>query len=186
MFKFTLKNRNCKSINSVKHPNIQCKYNNNLNNVKNNKINNFVYSSKRVSFTVKSRKDYWNDIRNKFVLNKNIINYYILQKINNYVNNDSDSDLYETFINQPVSPVLALTLILLNKGLFGSQTLNDYLDNDKHQVYAYTHWNGNSFSNNSDKLYIDNPFSENTEEYKQILPGYNNINVMNFYKGCYL
>ena len=186
MFKFTLKNKNCKSINPVKHSNIQCKYNNNLNNVKNNKINNFVYSSKRVSFTVKSRKDYWNDIRNKFVLNKDIINYYILQKINNYVNNDSDSDLYETFINQPVSPVLALTLILLNKGIFGSQTFNDYLDNDKHQVYAYTHWNGNSFSNNSDKLYVDNPFSENTEEYKQILPGYNNINVMNFYKGYYL
>lgn len=186
MFKFTLKNRNCKSINPVKHSNIQCKYNNNLNNVKNNKINNFVYSSKRVFFTVKSRKDYWNDIRNKFVLNKDIINYYVLQKINNYVNNDSDSDLYETFINQPVSPVLALTLILLNKGIFGSQTFNDYLDNDKHQVYAYTHWNGNSFSNNSDKLYIDNPFSENTEEYKQILPGYNNINVMNFYKGYYL
>lgn len=185
MFKFTLKNRNCKSINPNKQSNIQCKYNN-LNNLKNNKINNFVYSSKRVSFTVKSRKDYWNDIRNKFVLNKDIINYYILQKINNYVNQDPDSDLYETFINQPVSPVLALTLILLNKGIFGSQTFNNYLDNDKHQVYAYTHWNGNSFSNNSNKLYVDNPFSENTEEYKQILPGYNNINVMNFYKGYYL
>lgn len=186
MFRFTFKNRQNQSFNSIKQTNVQSKYNN-VNNVKNNKLSNFVYSSKKVSFIVKSRKDYWNDIKVKFSLNKDIIDYYILQKIHEcYIIEDSDSNLYEEFINQPISPVLALTLMLLNKGVFGSQTFNEYLNNDKHQVYAYTHWNGNSFSNNSDKLYIENPFSEDTEEYKQILPGYNNINVMNFHKGYYL
>lgn len=186
MFRFTFKNRQNNSFNPIKQTNVQSKCNN-VKNVKNNKLSNFVYSSKKVSFIVKSRKDYWNDIKVKFSLNKDIIDYYILQKIHEcYIVEDSDSNLYEEFINQPISPVLALTLILLNKGIFGSQTFNEYLNNDKHQVYAYTHWNGNSFSNNSDKLYIENPFSEDTEEYKQILPGYNNINVMNFYKGYYL
>ena len=186
MFKFTFTNRQNQtnnSITSIITNTKQLNKSNSLNVVKNTKSSNFVYSSKKVSFIVKCRKDFWNDIKNKFSLNKDIIDYYILQKINNQYTNEES---YKDFINQPVSPALALTLILLNKGMFGSQTFDEYYSNDKHQVYAYTHWNGNSFNNNPDKLYIENPFSEDTEKYKQILPGYKNINVMNFHKGYYL
>lgn len=179
MFKFNFKHR---QVNYQKQIEKQNKYFDQTVVKKDLNTNNFVYSSKRVSFSVKCRNEYWNNIQKQFQLNSDIINHYILQRICK----NGENDVYEKFINQPISPILALTLILINDGLFNTNTFNEYLNNDKHQVYAYTHWNGNSFINNSDKLYIEDPFNEETETYKQILPGYNKINVMNFFKGYYL
>lgn len=179
MFKFNFKHR---QVNYQKQIEKQNKYFDQTVVKKDLNTNNFVYSSKRVSFSVKCRNEYWNNIQKQFQLNSDIINHYILQRICK----NEENDVYEKFINQPISPILALTLILINDGLFNTNTFNEYLNNDKHQVYAYTHWNGNSFINNSDKLYIEDPFNEETETYKQILPGYNKINVMNFFKGYYL
>ena len=81
MFKFTFTNRQNQTNNSITTiitNTKQLNKTNSLNVVKNTKPSNFVYSSKKVSFIVKNRKDYWDDIKNKFSLNIDIIDYYIL------------------------------------------------------------------------------------------------------------
>lgn len=163
-------------------------------NTKNSPINlkktistsNFVYGSKKIAFNVKSREDYWKEIENILDSNQDIFELFIVNKINEIMqieNDESEENIYEDLIYKPVSAPLAICLLLLNQDYFKSKIFNEYLNSEKHQVYAYTHWNGQSFSNNTDKLEVENPFSLEGEEYKQILPGYKNIHSMKFYKG---
>ena len=149
----------------------------------------FVYGSKKIAFTVRSREDYWKDIENLLNTNQDLFELFVINKINEIMQFDKDEseeNIYEDLIYKPVSGPLAICLLLLNQNYFKSKIFNDYLNSEKHQVYDYTHWNGQSFLNNADKLEIENPFSAEEEEYKQILPGYKNIDAVKFYKGCQL
>ena len=47
---------------------------------------------------------------------------------------------------------------------------------------SLTYWNGKNFVTDPNALIIDNPYSNDTEKYMKILPGYSKINVINFYK----
>ena len=144
----------------------------------------FRYGSKKISFNVKNRSDYWDDIEKVYVNEQARIDSIIGNVLQNLMNGkDTDYDIADSVMYSPVSPVLATTLIMLNKALFQCKTFSDYMESDEAQVYAYTHWNGKNFVTNPTALVIDNPFGNETEKYKKILPGYNNIDVMKFYKG---
>ena len=144
----------------------------------------FRYGSKKISFNVKNRSDYWDDIEKVYVNEQARIDSIIGNVLQNLMNGkDTDYDIADSVMYSPVSPVLATTLIMLNKALFQCKTFGDYMDSNEAQVYAYTHWNGKNFVTNPTALVIDNPFGNETEKYKKILPGYSKISAMNFYKG---
>ncbi len=144
----------------------------------------FKYGSKKISFNVKNRSDYWDDIEKVYTNEQARIDSIIGNVLQNLMNGkDTDYDIADSVMYSPVSPVLATTLVMLNKALFQCKTFSDYMENNEAQVYAYTHWNGENFVTNPTALVIDNPFGNETEKYMPILPGYNNIDVMNFYKG---
>ena len=144
----------------------------------------FRYGSKKISFNVKNRSEYWDDIEKVYTNEQERINSIIGNVLQNLMNGkDTDYDIADSVMYSPVSPVLAVTLVMLNKALFQCKTFSDYMESDEAQVYAYTHWNGKNFVTNPTALVIDNPFGNETEKYKKILPGYSKISVMNFYKG---
>ena len=144
----------------------------------------FSYGSKKISYNVKNRSEYWDDIEKVYTNEQERINSIIGNVLQNLMNGkDTDYDIADSVMYSPVSPVLATTLIMLNKALFQCKTFSDYMESDEAQVYAYTHWNGKNFVTNPTALVIDNPFGNETEKYKKILPGYSKISVMNFYKG---
>lgn len=144
----------------------------------------FRYGSKKISFNVKNRSDYWDDIEKVYVNEQARIDSIIGNVLQNLMNGkDTDYDIADSVMYSPVSPVLAVTLVLLNKEIFRCDTFTNYLESNEAQVYAYTHWNGENFVTNPTALVIDNPFGNETEKYKKILPGYNNIDVMKFYEG---
>lgn len=144
----------------------------------------FRYGSKKISFNVKSRSDYWDDIEKVYTNERARINAIIGNVLQNFMNGKgTDYDITDSAMYSPVSPVLAVTLIMLNKALFRCKIFDDYMESDEAQVYAYTHWNGKNFVTDPTALVIDNPFGNETEKYMRILPGYNKINVMNFYRG---
>ena len=144
----------------------------------------FRYGSKKISFNVKNRSEYWDDIEKVYVNEQARIDSIIGNVLQNLMNGkDTDYDIADSVMYSPVSPVLATTLVMLNKALFQCKTFSDYMDSDEAQVYAYTHWNGKNFVTNPTALVIDNPFGNETEKYMKILPGYSKISVMNFYKG---
>lgn len=148
---------------------------------------NFKYGSKKISFNVKSRSEYWDELEKNYNDNKNVMDYYLINEVKKILDGtyDTSSSQADTILNSPISPVLATTLIMLNESLFKCKIFYDYLYNDKHQVYASTHWNGKSFSGDNAQvsLTIDNPFDQEKEEYKRILPGYGNIDIMKLYQG---
>lgn len=144
----------------------------------------FSYGSKKISFNVKNRSEYWDDIEKVYTNEQERINSIIGNVLQNLMNGkDTDYDIADSVMYSPVSPVLAVTLVMLNKALFQCKTFSDYMESDEAQVYAYTHWKGKNFVTNPTALVIDNPFGNETEKYKKILPGYSKISVMNFYKG---
>lgn len=144
----------------------------------------FSYGSKKISFNVKNRSEYWDDIEKVYVNEQARIDSIIGNVLQNLMNGkDTDYDIADSVMYSPVSPVLAVTLVMLNKALFRCKIFSDYMESDEAQVYAYTHWNGKNFVTNPTALVIDNPFGNETEKYKKILPGYSKISAMNFYKG---
>lgn len=145
----------------------------------------FKYGSKKISFNVKNRSQYWDNIEKIFVNDKVKIDYMLLNEIKKIIINNDTNDSVDTILYSSVSPVLAVTLLMLNEAIFKTDIFSDYIYNTKNQVYAYTHWTGESFSNGegSKKFVIDNPFSNETDRYMRILPGYNNINAMKLYYG---
>lgn len=147
----------------------------------------FKYGSKKISFNVKTRSEYWDEIEKNYKDNKNVLDYYLINEVKKILDGsfDTTTEASESILNSSISPVLATTLIMLNESLFKCKTFYDYVYNDKHQVYAYTHWNGKSFSgdNSQVSLTINKPFNNEKEEYKRILPGYANIDIMKTYSG---
>lgn len=152
-----------------------------------NQQTKFKFGSKKISFNVKSRSEYWDEIEKGYKDNKNVLDYYLVNEVKKILDGsfDTTSNVSDSVLNNSVSPVLATTLIMLNESLFKCKIFYDYVYNDKHQVYAYTHWNGKSFSgeNSQVSLTINKPFSNETEEYKRILPGYSKIDIMKTYTG---
>lgn len=149
----------------------------------------FKYASKKISFNVKNRSEFWDKLEQGYLNDKDKIDFLIMNEIKNILTNESGTD-YQTealdsVMYTPVSPVLATTLIMLNKTLFKCGIFDKYINNTENQVYAYTHWTGDNFLNKN-SLVIDDPFGNETDKYMQILPGYNNIEVMKFYKGYQL
>lgn len=149
----------------------------------------FKYASKKISFNVKNRSEFWDKLEQSYLNDKDKIDFLIMNEIKNILTNDTSvnyqTEALESVMYTPVSPVLATTLIMLNKALFKCDTFDKYVNNTENQVYAYTHWIGDNFLN-KDSLVINNPFGNETDKYMQILPGYNNIEIMKFYKGYQL
>lgn len=149
----------------------------------------FKYASKKISFNVKNRSEFWDKLEQSYLNDKDKIDFLIINEIKNILTNDSSvnyqTEALDSVMYTPVSPVLATTLIMLNKALFKCDTFDKYINNTENQVYAYTHWTGDNFLNKN-SLVIDDPFGNETDKYMQILPGYNNIEVMKFYKGYQL
>ena len=149
----------------------------------------FKYASKKISFNVKNRSEFWDKLEQSYLNDKDKIDFLIINEIKNILTNDSSvnyqTEALDSVMYTPVSPVLATTLIMLNKALFKCDTFDKYTNNTENQVYAYTHWTGDNFLNKN-SLVIDDPFGNETDKYMQILPGYNNIEVMKFYKGYQL
>lgn len=149
----------------------------------------FKYASKKISFNVKNRSEFWDKLEQSYLNDKDKIDFLIINEIKNILTNDSNvnyqTEALDSVMYTPVSPVLAITLIMLNKALFKCDTFDKYINNTENQVYAYTHWTGDNFLNKN-SLVIDDPFGNETDKYMQILPGYNNIEVMKFYKGYQL
>lgn len=174
---------------NFKDQQIKITQNQNVNSIKNlrkelPKQSPFRYGSKKISFNVKNRSDYWDDIEKVYTNDQERINAILGTVIQNFMNGkDTDYDITDSVLYSPISPVLAVTLVMLNKALFRCQTFTKYMESDEAQVYAYTHWNGKNFVTDPTALVIDNPFGNDTEKYRRILPGYNNINIMNFIKG---
>ena len=103
----------------------------------------FRYGSKKISFNVKNRSDYWDDIEKVYVNEQARIDSIIGNVLQNLMNGkDTDYDIADSVMYSPVSPVLAVTLVLLNKEIFRCDTFTNYLESNEAQVYAYTHWNG--------------------------------------------
>ena len=167
---------------NFKDQQIKITQNQNVNSIKNlrkelPKQSPFRYGSKKISFNVKNRSDYWDDIEKVYTNDQERINAILGTVIQNFMNGkDEDYDITDSVLYSPISPVLAVTLVMLNKALFRCQTFTKYMESDEAQVYAYTHWNGKNFVTDPTALVIDNPFGNDTEKYRRILPGYNNIN----------
>lgn len=118
----------------------------------------FVYGAKKVTFSVKQRTSFWETYFNfseNRQINRALILDYILDN-----SNSSPADI----LKKPVSPALALTLLLLNESVFKTQKLSNYLNGDKEAVYV-------------------NVEEGNTETYKCALPGYLKIHAAAITKG---
>lgn len=89
----------------------------------------FVYGAKKVTFSVKQRTSFWQTYFNfseNHQINRALILDYILD------NSSSPSDI----LKKPVSPALALTLLLLDHSVFKTQILQKYLNSDDKVVYV--------------------------------------------------
>ena len=173
---------------NFKDQQIKITQNQNVNSIKNlrkelPKQSPFKYGSKKISFNVKNRSKYWDDIEKVYTNDQERIDAIIGSVVQSFMNGkDVDYDITDSVMHSPVSPVLAVTLVLLNKEIFRCDTFTNYLESNEAQVYAYTHWNGENFVTNS-ALVIDKPYGNDTEKYMPILPGYNNINIIKFHEG---
>lgn len=125
----------------------------------------FIYGAKKTSFKVKRRKTYWEQIENvQTTIKQQLIKSLLLDK----------SDTKEDITLKAVSPVLALTLILLNQGVERTKTIDDYVgdiddtSNNRFnpKVYAY-----NKYTYETDGSHTENA----TESYVPSLPQYYHI-----------
>lgn len=134
----------------------------------------FIYGAKKISFKVKRRKTFWENIENS----RKIIKDQIIKSL---LLNTTEKEK-EDITLKAVSPVLALTLILLNKDIFKSKVISDYLgdisetSNEKYtpKVYAYNKY-----------YYLDDEHFEGSEKYTQSLPAYYHIHAATITYGKY-
>lgn len=110
----------------------------------------FVYGAKKVTFSVKQRETFWQPyfgLRNGQIERALILDYVISEK------------KPQNILDKPISPALALTLLLLENDVFKTNGLKKFLDTD-----------------NSVRVNVYNS-STKKEEYTQYLPGYLNIHA---------
>lgn len=116
----------------------------------------FIYGAKKTSFRVKRRKTFWEQVETaRTAVKQQLIKSILLDK----------SAAKEDITLKAVSPVLALTLILLNQGVEMTKTITDYVGdiNDTSdsrfnpKVYAYnkyTYTDDNTHTVNSVESYV--------------------------------
>lgn len=116
----------------------------------------FIYGAKKTSFRVKRRKTFWEQVETaRTAVKQQLIKSLLLDK----------STTKEDITLKAVSPVLALTLILLNQGVEMTKTITDYVGdiNDTSdsrfnpKVYAYnkyTYTDDNTHTVNSVESYV--------------------------------
>lgn len=110
----------------------------------------FVYGAKKVTFSVKQRETFWQPyfgLRNGQIERALILDYVISEK------------KPQNILDKPISPALALTLLLLENDVFKTNGLKKFLDTD-----------------NSVRVNVYDS-STKKEEYIQYLPGYLNIHA---------
>lgn len=110
----------------------------------------FVYGAKKVTFSVKQRETFWQPyfgLRNGQIERALILDYVINEK------------KPRNILDKPISPALALTLLLLENDVFKTNGLKKFLDTD-----------------NSVRVNVYDS-STKKEEYIQYLPGYLNIHA---------
>lgn len=83
----------------------------------------FTYGAKKITFSVKPRTRFWSPFL-KEDFETATKKMYTRKVINSLLSGEEFS--IESILNKPVSPVLALTLILLNKEVFKSKIFDDY------------------------------------------------------------
>lgn len=134
----------------------------------------FIYGAKKTSFRVKRRKTFWEQVETaQTAVKQQLIKSLLLDK----------SAAKEDITLKAVSPVLALTLILLNQGVEMTKTITDYVGdiNDKSdsrfnpKVYAY-----NKYTYTDSGSHVDN----SVESYVPSLPQYYHIHSAWVSKGA--
>lgn len=109
----------------------------------------FVYGAKKVTFSVKQRETFWQPyfgLRNGQIERALILDYVISEK------------KPQNILDKPISPVLALTLLLLDNDVFKTNKLKKFLDTDN-------------------SVRVIAPDTDGKETYHQYLPGYLNIHA---------
>lgn len=115
----------------------------------------FVYGAKKITFSVKQRESFWNpyfNLRNGQLERALILDYVMSE------------NKPKNILEKPISPVLALTLLLLDHDVFQSNKLAQFLDE-----YGYV------------RVMTKNGGS--TETYQGYLPGYLNIHAYRYEAG---
>lgn len=134
----------------------------------------FTYGAKKITFSVKPRTHFWGPlIESKYNDSKMLVELIKKQLVNSWIKGKDFS--FDDLYNQPISPVLALTLILLNKELFKTKVFDDFVGgpNDTTSqmftpvVYAKSTSIVNSTTNEVEY--------GQTETYKKSLPPYYHI-----------
>lgn len=133
----------------------------------------FIYGAKKTSFRVKRRKTFWEQVETaQTAVKQQLIKSLLLDK----------SAAKEDITLKAVSPVLALTLILLNQGVEMTKTITDYVGdiNDTSnnrfnpKVCAY-----NKYTYEDSGSHVENT----TESYVPSLPQYYHIHSVWVSKG---
>lgn len=134
----------------------------------------FIYGAKKTSFRVKRRKTFWEQVETaRTAVKQQLIKNLLLD----------NSTTKEDITLKAVSPVLALTLILLNQGVEMTKTITDYVGdiNDTSdsrfnpKVYAY-----NKYTYKDDNTHTVN----SVESYVPSLPQYYHIHSAWVSKGA--
>lgn len=134
----------------------------------------FIYGAKKTSFRVKRRKTFWEQVETaQTAVKQQLIKSLLLDK----------STTKEDITLKAVSPVLALTLILLNQGVEMTKTITDYVGdiNDTSdsrfnpKVYAY-----NKYTYEDSGSHVENTI----ESYVPSLPQYYHIHSAWVSKGA--
>lgn len=129
----------------------------------------FTYGAKKVSFSVRPRTAFWEPYINS---NQNLDNILKRGIISSILNNSTDP--IDDFYNKPVSPVLALTLMLLNKNLFNTNIFYEYMGDPKDTTHSRfkpkVYAKSTSYVDESNTLKTGEP-----EAYRKSLPSYYHI-----------
>jgi hypothetical protein len=151
-------------------------------------VNPFVYGCKKVTFKLKDRSSTWstenlNSACNCCGLNNSTFKHLMLnnQMIDYLLNEFNGQENYRPILKQPVSPVLALTLCLLNENFFKNEILHNYISSSEPQVYAWdeTVTNKEMIAEEADGTNRCNLGLR----YVKALPGYKHIRPVKIYHG---
>ena len=115
----------------------------------------FVYGAKKITFSVKQRETFWSpyfDLKHGAIERAIILDYVLGEK--KPVN----------LLEKPISPALALTLLLLDNDVFKTNKLKKFLDGENTVRVNVPSTNTTT--------------GTTTETYKQYLPGYLNIHAV--------
>lgn len=139
----------------------------------------FIYGAKKTSFRVKRRKTYWEQVESM----QKVVKQQIIKNIIMDMSGTTDK---EDITMKAVSPVLALTLILLDQGILSTTTIKEYtgdindttLKRFTPKVYAY---NSHVYDSTSGVKTSE----DGTETYTPSLPPYYHIHSVSATYGDY-